>query len=126
MQELCQEELKRGIMGVDPSLPSTITAFPPGYIDRDKEVGHTCPSSLGHSCTSSHAEDGVMLSARGLQRHWGARRQKFSTRWPQSCLRMRPPHPQQVIVGMQTDEPLKRAIKPLGGVNVVKAALEGA
>lgn len=25
-------------MGVDPSLPSTITAFPPGYIDRDKEV----------------------------------------------------------------------------------------
>jgi formate C-acetyltransferase len=68
LQELCQEELKRGIMGVDPSLPSTITAFPPGYIDRDKEV----------------------------------------------------------IVGMQTDEPLKRAIKPLGGVNVVKAALEGA
>ncbi len=26
-------------MGVDPALPSTITAFPPGYIDKDKEVG---------------------------------------------------------------------------------------
>lgn len=26
-------------MGVDPSVPSTITSFPPGYIDKDKEVG---------------------------------------------------------------------------------------
>lgn len=66
VQALCSEELKKGIMGVDPALPSTITAFPPGYIDKDKEV----------------------------------------------------------IVGLQTDEPLKRAIKPLGGVGVVKSALE--
>lgn len=36
-QALCAEELKKGIMGVDPSMPSTITAFPPGYIDKDKE-----------------------------------------------------------------------------------------
>ncbi|KAL4438168.1 hypothetical protein ABPG77_010529 [Micractinium sp. CCAP 211/92] len=66
VQALCAEELKKGIMGVDPALPSTITAFPPGYIDKDKEV----------------------------------------------------------VVGLQTDEPLKRAIKPLGGVGVVKSALE--
>lgn len=38
-QKMCAEELKKGIMGVDPTLPSTITAFPPGYIDREKEVG---------------------------------------------------------------------------------------
>ena len=43
-QALCKEELQRGIMGVDPSLPSTITAFPPGYIDKDKEVGAGCCS----------------------------------------------------------------------------------
>lgn len=53
-------------MDVDPSKPSTITAFPPGYIDKDLET----------------------------------------------------------VVGLQTDAPLKRAIKPLGGVNMVKAALE--
>lgn len=66
LQAMCTEEMKRGIMGVDPALPSTITAFPPGYIDKEKEV----------------------------------------------------------IVGLQTDQPLKRAIKPLGGVGVVKSALE--
>lgn len=53
-------------MGVNPSTPSTITAFPPGYIDKENEV----------------------------------------------------------VVGLQTDEPLKRSIKPCGGVNVVKAALQ--
>jgi formate C-acetyltransferase len=66
LEGMCAEELKRGIMGVDPHTPSSITAFPAGYIDRDKEV----------------------------------------------------------VVGLQTDEPLKRAIKPLGGINMVKAALQ--
>lgn len=51
---------------MDPAVPSTITAFPAGYIDKDLEV----------------------------------------------------------VVGLQTDKPLKRAIKPLGGINMVKAALE--
>lgn len=63
---LIAEELKRGVLDVDPSKPSGIDAFPAGYIDREAEV----------------------------------------------------------IVGLQTDAPLKRAIKPLGGINMVKAALE--
>jgi formate C-acetyltransferase len=66
VNRLCVEESKKGIMGVDPSVPSTINAFPPGYIDK----------------------------------------------------------PNEVVVGLQTDEPLKRSIKPCGGVNVVKAALQ--
>ncbi len=51
---------------MDPSVPSTITAFPAGWIDKELEV----------------------------------------------------------VVGLQTDKPLKRAIKPLGGINMVTAALE--
>ncbi len=51
---------------MDPAVPSTITSFPPGYINKELEV----------------------------------------------------------VVGLQTDKPLKRAIKPLGGINMVKAALE--
>lgn len=66
IQELMKEEHKKGILDVDPSVPSTITAFAPGYIDKSQEI----------------------------------------------------------IVGLQTDKPLKRAIKPLGGVNMVKNALE--
>lgn len=68
IEALKEEERRRGIMGVDPSVPSTITAFtsPPGYIDQELEV----------------------------------------------------------IKGLQTDEPLKRAIKPQGGVGVVKNALK--
>jgi pyruvate-formate lyase len=66
LQELCCEELKKGVLDVDPHKPSSITAFGPGYIEKEKEV----------------------------------------------------------IVGLQTDAPLKRAIKPLGGINMVKAALQ--
>jgi formate C-acetyltransferase len=66
LEDLCALELEKGILGVDPEVPSSITAFGPGYIDREHEV----------------------------------------------------------IVGMQTDAPLKRAIKPLGGINMVKAALQ--
>lgn len=59
-------QLEVGVLDVDPSKPSTIAGFPPGYIEKDLET----------------------------------------------------------IVGLQTDKPLKRAIKPLGGIGMVKAALE--
>ena len=55
-----------GLLDVDPVTPSTMTAFPAGYIDKSKEV----------------------------------------------------------VVGLQTDKPLKRAIKPLGGYKMVEAALK--
>lgn len=61
-----QEVEAGGVLDVDPSTPSTITAFPPGYIDKENEL----------------------------------------------------------IVGLQTDKLLKRAIKPQGGVNIVRNALE--
>lgn len=66
IEALKLEEHKRGIMDVDPGVPSTITAFDPSFIDKEREV----------------------------------------------------------VVGLQTDAPLKRAIKPLGGVGVVKSALK--
>ncbi|GBG00498.1 formate acetyltransferase [Raphidocelis subcapitata] len=67
VDDLCHAELEKGgVLDVDPNMPSSITAFGPGYIEKDKEV----------------------------------------------------------IVGLQTDKPLKRAIKPLGGINMVKNALE--
>lgn len=34
----CTLSCIQGIMGVDPSVPSGITAFPPGYIDQEKEA----------------------------------------------------------------------------------------
>jgi len=66
VKTLMQEESKKGIIDAETSIPSTITAFGPGYIDKDKEV----------------------------------------------------------IVGFQTDKPLKRGIMPNGGIRVVKNALE--
>ncbi|NLZ82267.1 MAG: formate C-acetyltransferase [Clostridiales bacterium] len=64
--ELMKEETKKGIIDAETSVPSTITAFGPGYIDKNNEV----------------------------------------------------------IVGFQTDKPLKRGIMPNGGIRVVKKALE--
>ncbi|GFR39730.1 hypothetical protein Agub_g211 [Astrephomene gubernaculifera] len=66
LEKLICKELEKGVLDVDPSKPSSIAGFPPGYINKDLEV----------------------------------------------------------VVGLQTDAPLKRAIKPLGGINMVKAALE--
>lgn len=68
VDELIHEEVvKGGVLDVDPSVPSTITVFPPGYID-----------------------------TKGIEK----------------------------IVGLQTDKPLKRAIKPQGGISVVNNALK--
>ncbi|SEH02437.1 formate C-acetyltransferase [Nonomuraea solani] len=62
---LFPEERRRGILDVDTTTPSTITAYAPGYIDRDREL----------------------------------------------------------IVGLQTDAPLKRAIMPAGGLRMVENGL---
>ncbi|PNH08689.1 Formate acetyltransferase [Tetrabaena socialis] len=66
LEKLLCLELEKGVLDVDPSVPSTIAGFLPGYINKELEQ----------------------------------------------------------VVGLQTDAPLKRAIKPLGGINMVKAALE--
>ncbi|SFC38303.1 formate C-acetyltransferase [Streptomyces aidingensis] len=65
LSALFPEERQYGVYDVDVSTPSAITAFPPGYIDKEKEL----------------------------------------------------------IVGLQTDVPLKRAIMPGGGWRMVEAAL---
>jgi formate C-acetyltransferase len=65
VSSLFPEERKRGIYDVDPHTPAGITAFPPGYIDKDHEL----------------------------------------------------------IVGLQTDAPLKRAIMPNGGLRMVESGL---
>ncbi|NLZ73970.1 MAG: formate acetyltransferase, partial [Bacteroidales bacterium] len=64
--ELMKVETKNGIVDAETHKPSTITAFGPGYLDKEKEI----------------------------------------------------------IVGFQTDKPLKRGIMPNGGIRVVKNALE--
>jgi formate C-acetyltransferase len=63
--ELMKEERRKGVLDVDPAVPAGITAFPPGYIDKDNEL----------------------------------------------------------IVGLQTDAPLKRAIMPNGGWRMVENGL---
>ncbi|MDA0633569.1 formate C-acetyltransferase [Nonomuraea sp. MCN248] len=65
VSSLFPEERRRGILDVDACTPSSITAHPPGYIDRDREL----------------------------------------------------------IVGLQTDAPLRRAIMPNGGLRMVENGL---
>ncbi len=64
VSELMKEERRKGVLDADTSTPSSITAFAPGYIDKDNEI----------------------------------------------------------IVGLQTDAPLKRAIMPNGGYRMVEAS----
>eukprot|EP00123_Amoebidium_parasiticum_P011591 comp20802_c0_seq2/m.27380 comp20802_c0_seq2/g.27380 ORF comp20802_c0_seq2/g.27380 comp20802_c0_seq2/m.27380 type:complete len:767 (-) comp20802_c0_seq2:443-2743(-) len=65
-RELLDQEIKNGVLDVDPKTVSGITSHAAGYIDKDSEV----------------------------------------------------------IVGLQTDGPLKRGIKPYGGISMVKQACE--
>jgi formate C-acetyltransferase len=65
LQDLFAEERRRGVLDIS-RIPSSITAHPPGYIDRDHEI----------------------------------------------------------IVGLQTDAPLKRAVMPNGGLRMVLGALK--
>lgn len=66
VMKLMNEETKKGVLDAETKIPSSITAYEAGYIDKDLEI----------------------------------------------------------IVGLQTDKPLKRAIMPNGGLRVVKKALE--
>jgi formate C-acetyltransferase len=66
VSELMKLERQKGILDVDTKLPTSITAHPPGFINKEQEI----------------------------------------------------------IVGLQTEKPLKRAIMPFGGIRVVKAGLE--
>ena len=65
VMELMSEESEKGVLDVETKKPSTITAFEPGYLDKENEI----------------------------------------------------------IVGFQTDKPLKRGIMPNGGIRVVRNAL---
>ena len=64
--ELIKKENEKGILDAETKIPSSITSYGPGYIDKDLEQ----------------------------------------------------------IVGVQTDQPLKRGIMPQGGIRVIKKALE--
>lgn len=65
LQQYFRAEAKKGVLDVDPTTPSTMTAHAPGYIDR----------------------------------------------------------PNEVIVGLQTDKPFRRAIMPWGGLRMVESGL---
>jgi formate C-acetyltransferase len=68
LQPLFREEIKKGVLDVDPKTPSSLTSHGPGYIDRANEL----------------------------------------------------------IVGLQTDAPFRRAIMPYGGLRMVESGLKAA
>ncbi|QZY57265.1 formate C-acetyltransferase [Crassaminicella profunda] len=65
-KNMCQDELKKGVLDIDTKNVSGIDNFKPGYIDQENEV----------------------------------------------------------VVGLQTDGPLKRIVNPFGGIRMAKSALE--
>jgi len=85
-----------GVVDIDTVTPSSITSHEPGYLDKEKCV-------CAWRCTF---EERCFDAA-------------FRCVVCVVCLCFR-----ELIVGLQTDAPLKRSIKPFGGINVVKTACE--
>jgi hypothetical protein len=60
-QELTKKEregIDKGEMHVDPAVPSSITAFPPGYIDKASEV-RSRDGDGGHVCVGGRVGGGL-------------------------------------------------------------------
>jgi formate C-acetyltransferase len=82
-------------------------------------------SFLKPATTRTQSLWGEVLELMKLEREKGVL--DVDTKVPSSITTHRPGYinkNQEIIVGLQTEKPLKRAIMPLGGIRVVKASLE--
>jgi hypothetical protein len=112
-----------GVLDVDPNTPSTITAFGPGYIDKCALGGAVVPV-LSCRCLCAHVCADRCKQPTPPDSIQPPKRTKHDPTPTSPLLHQITTRGKEVIVGLQTDQPLKRAIKPLGGINMVKNALE--